>query len=388
MTDLLLKLFVKDSENTGNCEVRKKYGMMAGSVGIACNTLLVTIKMIIGLISGSVSIIADALNNLSDAGSSVVTLLGYKLSATPSDDKHPFGHGRIEYVSGFIVSMIIIFMGFSMAKTSIERIISPESVEFNYLSIAVLILAILVKLWMYLFNMKLSKRISSTTLKATAFDSLSDVFATLTVVIGVIIQMIFNVNIDGYTGLLVALFIFYAGFSTAKDTFSILLGETPAPELVREIESEVMSYDHILGVHDLIVHSYGAGHTIISLHAEVPENGGFLEMHDLIDNIERDLKYKFNCEASIHMDPIVVDDEVINDLRVKVIKIVHDLNENMNIHDFRVVKGPTHWNLIFDIVVPHRFKYTDEDIKQIVLRRVREIDESYNIVVTIDKSYV
>lgn len=388
MTDLLVKLFVKDNENTQSSKVRQNYGIVAGSVGICCNALLVIMKMIVGIISGSVSIIADALNNLSDAASSVVTLLGYKLSSMPSDDKHPFGHGRIEYISGFIVSMVIIFMGFEMATTSIKRIINPEQVEFSYLSIIVLVVAILVKLWMYFFNIKLSKKISSATLKATAFDSLSDVFATLMVVVGVVVYICLGINIDGYAGLLVALFIFYAGFMTAKDTFSLLLGETPDPELVQSIEKEVLSYDNILGVHDLIVHSYGAGNTIISLHAEVPENGGFLEMHDLIDNIERDLKLEFQCEASIHMDPIVVDDEEINALHVKVAKIVRELDEHMTIHDFRFVKGPTHSNLIFDIVVPHRFKYTDAEIKQMVLHRVREIDESYNIVATIDKSYV
>ena len=361
--------------------------MVSGVVGILCNALLCTAKIAAGLLTGAVSIVADGINNLSDGGSCVVSLLGFKMAGKPADDKHPFGHGRIEYVAGLIVSFIIVLMGVELAKTSLDKIFHPEEISFSWITPAVLGISILVKLWMCFFNRKMGDKIDSAVLRATAMDSLSDVAATSAVLAGFVIGYWARVNLDGYLGVLVALFILYTGVSTAKGTLDLLLGEAPDPEFVKQIQQEVLSYPEIIGVHDLIVHNYGPGHIVVSLHAEVPCDVDILKIHDTIDNAERDLKKKFDCEVVIHMDPIITDDKETNEIHQKLSSIVRLLDSRVTIHDFRMVKGPTHTNLIFDIVVPHQFRLTDDQVVESLRQAVKALDARYEIVVNVDKAY-
>ena len=356
-------------------------------MGILCNALLCTAKIAAGLLTGAVSIVADGINNLSDGGSCVVSLLGFKMAGKPADDKHPFGHGRIEYVAGLIVSFIIVLMGVELAKTSLDKIFHPEEISFSWITPAVLGISILVKLWMCFFNRKMGDKIDSAVLRATAMDSLSDVAATSAVLAGFVIGYWARVNLDGYLGVLVALFILYTGVSTAKGTLDLLLGEAPDPEFVKQIQQEVLSYPEIIGVHDLIVHNYGPGHSVVSLHAEVPCDVDILKIHDTIDNAERDLKKKFDCEVVIHMDPIITDDKETNEIHQKLSSIVRLLDSRVTIHDFRMVKGPTHTNLIFDIVVPHQFRLTDDQVVESLRQAVKALDARYEIVVNVDKAY-
>ncbi|MCI9274020.1 MAG: cation transporter [Clostridiales bacterium] len=388
MTKLLIRLFIKNSSQTQDHEVRQRYGLLGGLVGIICNLILFGAKSVAGVLTSSVSITADAFNNLSDAGSSIVTLVGFKMSGKPADDKHPFGHGRIEYISGLMVSMAILLMGIELVRSSFEKIIHPEAAEFNLLSVIILIVSIVIKLWMGLFNRKLGKIIDSATLKATAMDSISDVAATSTVLLGIVISTLTKTSIDGYAGLAVALFILYTGFMTARETLNLLLGEAPSAEFVRAIEKEVLSYEDVVGIHDLIVHNYGPGRSVVSLHAEVPCHIDILKIHDTIDNIERDLKKKFDCECVIHMDPIATDDQKVNSVHQKVAVLVKLIDPSVTIHDFRMVEGTSHTNLIFDVVVPHKFRLNDEQVVDAVRSAVKTMDESYEVVINVDKTYV
>lgn len=387
MTNFLIKHFIPNASDVKSPAVRQRYGVVSGVVGILCNALLCTAKIAAGLLTGAVSIVADGINNLSDGGSCVVSLLGFKMAGKPADDKHPFGHGRIEYVAGLIVSFIIVLMGVELAKTSLDKIFHPEEISFSWITPAVLGISILVKLWMCFFNRKMGDKIDSAVLRATAMDSLSDVAATSSVLAGFVIGYWARVNLDGYLGVLVALFILYTGVSTAKGTLDLLLGEAPDPEFVKQIQQEVLSYPEIIGVHDLIVHNYGPGHSVISLHAEVPCDVDILKIHDTIDNAERDLKKKFDCEVVIHMDPIVTDDKETNEIHQKLSSIVRLLDSRVTIHDFRMVKGPTHTNLIFDIVVPHQFRLTDDQVVESLRQAVKALDARYEIVVNVDKAY-
>lgn len=388
MTKFLLRTFIKDYENVTNHDVRQKYGMLGGFVGITCNIVLFLSKFIAGLLTSSIAITADSFNNLSDAGSSIVTLVGFKLAGAPADNEHPFGHGRIEYISGLIVSMVIILVGVELGKGSVEKIINAEDISFSIISLIILIGSILVKLWLGIFNKSLGERINSATMKATAMDSISDVIATSAVVLSILIYKFTGFNIDGYIGILVALFICYTGIQTAKDTLNPLLGEAPEKEFVKEIEDFVVAYPDIVGVHDLIVHNYGPGRRIISLHAEVPSKIDILKIHDTIDIIERDLHKRFDCEAVIHMDPIVVDDEVLNNTFKKVKQVIKSIDSNFSIHDFRMVTGDTHTNLIFDLEVPFNYKITDKDIKQKISDEIKNINSKYELVISIDKTSV
>lgn len=388
MTKFLLRTFIKDYENVTNHDVRQKYGMLGGFVGITCNIVLFLSKFIAGLLTSSIAITADSFNNLSDAGSSIVTLVGFKLAGAPADNEHPFGHGRIEYISGLIVSMVIILVGVELGKGSVEKIINAEDISFSIISLIILIGSILVKLWLGIFNKSLGERINSATMKATAMDSISDVIATSAVVLSILIYKFTGFNIDGYIGILVALFICYTGIQTAKDTLNPLLGEAPEKEFVKEIEDFVVAYPDIVGVHDLIVHNYGPGRRIISLHAEVPSKIDILKIHDTIDIIERDLHKRFDCEAVIHMDPIVVDDEVLNNTFKKVKEVIKSIDSNFSIHDFRMVTGDTHTNLIFDLEVPFNYKITDKDIKQKISDEIKNINSKYELVISIDKTSV
>ena len=387
MTNFLIKHFIPNASDVKSPAVRQRYGVVSGVVGILCNALLCTAKIAAGLLTGAVSIVADGINNLSDGGSCVVSLLGFKMAGKPADDKHPFGHGRIEYVAGLIVSFIIVLMGVELAKTSLDKIFHPEEISFSWITPAVLGISILVKLWMCFFNRKMGDKIDSAVLRATAMDSLSDVAATSAVLAGFVIGYWARVNLDGYLGVLVALFILYTGVFTAKGTLDLLLGEAPDPEFVKQIQQEVLSYPEIIGVHDLIVHNYGPGHSVVSLHAEVPCDVDILKIHDTIDNAERDLKKKFDCEVVIHMDPIITDDKETNEIHQKLSSIVRLLDSRVTIHDFRMVKGPTHTNLIFDIVVPHQFRLTDDQVVESLRQAVKALDARYEIVVNVDKAY-
>ena len=387
MISLLSKKFIKNSDDFSSPAVRRAYGILCGAVGIFFNILLCCLKFIAASITGSVSIAADALNNLSDAGSSVVTLIGFRLAGQKPDHSHPFGHGRIEYISGFIVSVIIILMGIELGKTSVEKISSGASAEFSLISVIILITAILVKLYMYFYNAGIAKKIDSAAMKATAADSFSDCVATGAVLICTVISKFTYAPIDGWCGIAVSLFILYSGINTAKDTLNPLLGTPPDAEFVNKIHGIVMSYPEISGMHDLIVHNYGPGRVMISLHAEVPQSVNILQIHDTIDNIEHQLATELKCDAVIHMDPIATSDELTISTREKVSELARALDPSITIHDFRMVIGQTHTNLIFDMVIPFNFRLTDDEIKEELSRLVKIISPDYRVVINIDKSY-
>lgn len=387
MINLLVKTFVKDAGNVQDPQVRQRYGTLSGAVGIFLNLLLSAGKMIAGLITGSIAITADAFNNLTDAGSSVVTLVGFRMAGKQADDDHPFGHGRIEYLSGLAVSVVILLVGLELAKSSVEKIIHPEPVEFSWLSAGILIAAICVKLWMSYFNRSLSRRIGSAAMAATATDSLSDAVATSAVLLSAIIGKFTGVNIDAWAGILVALFILRAGWGAAKDTLNPLLGQSPDPELVRDIERTVLAHPQVVGIHDMIIHDYGPGRSMMSLHAEVPAGSDIMEVHDEIDAIERELKAKYHIDASIHMDPIVTGDETISKARKMVSELVREVDPAMTIHDFRMTSGPRHRNLIFDVVVPYSVKSTDDEVRREIERKIRSADPNSFAVIQIDRAY-
>ena len=387
MINLLVKTFVKDAGNVQDPQVRQRYGTLSGAVGIFLNLLLSAGKMIAGLITGSIAITADAFNNLTDAGSSVVTLVGFRMAGKQADDDHPFGHGRIEYLSGLAVSVVILLVGLELAKSSVEKIIHPEPVEFSWLSAGILIAAICVKLWMSYFNRSLSRRIGSAAMAATATDSLSDAVATSAVLLSAIIGKFTGVNIDAWAGILVALFILRAGWGAAKDTLNPLLGQSPDPELVRDIERTVLAHPQVVGIHDIIIHDYGPGRSMMSLHAEVPAGSDIMEVHDEIDAIERELKAKYHIDASIHMDPIVTGDETISKARKMVSELVREVDPAMTIHDFRMTSGPRHRNLIFDVVVPYSVKSTDDEVRREIERKIRSADPNSFAVIQIERAY-
>ncbi len=387
MISLLAKIFIK-KDGVITKQVRKAYGSLCSVVGICLNVLLFGIKYFAGTISGSIAITADAFNNLSDAGSSFITLVGFWYAGKKPDLEHPFGHGRFEYVSGFVVSMAILLMGAELARTSIDKIIHPQQIDTSNLAMAILVISIAVKIYMAFYNKKIGKKIGSAAMEATSMDSLSDTVATTVVLIAMVVMRYTGVNIDGICGVLVAVFILYAGYNAAKETISPLLGKVPETDFVEQIEQIVMSHEGIIGTHDLIVHDYGPGRVMISLHAEVPGNGDIFVLHDKIDLIERELKEKLGCEAVIHMDPIEVDNELVKTVRKQVADQLKKVEETLTIHDFRMVTGPTHTNLIFDIVVPYNIKFTDEEITKQVQEQVQQLDSSYIAVINIDKAYV
>ena len=389
MLNLLIKLFIHDSENCNEPRVRTAYGTLCGIYGIFLNLLLFAGKYAAGLISGSVAIIADAFNNLSDAGSSVITLLGFALAGKKPDPEHPFGHGRIEYITGLAISAIIILVGVDLGKSSIEKIIDPTPVEPGLLPAIILIAAIAVKIYISLYNRRIGRKINSSVMQATALDALTDTISTLVVLISMAVAHFFKVNIDGWAGLFVALFIIYAGYSAAKDTIAPLLGSAPDPDFVRSIEDTVMAHKEILGIHDLFVHDYGPGRTFISLHAEVDGHGDFFGLHDVVDSAESELKEKFGCLATIHMDPIDSANPEINTLRDKVLEALkHNISEDIKIHDFRVVPGPSHTNLIFDAAVPVDFKISDSKLEAMIKETVSSSFSHCFAVVNIDRTAV
>lgn len=384
MIRLLSRLFIKDSENTADPAVRQAWGTLCGIMGIALNLVLFALKYIAGTISGSISVTADAFNNLSDAGSSLISLIGFRLSGKAPDPDHPFGHGRIEYISGLIVAALILVMGFDLAKTSVLRILNPEPVTFSWLSVAILCAAILVKLYMAYYNNSAGRRIASPALRATAADSLSDTAATAVVLAATLFTHFTGIEIDAWCGTAVSLFILYAGIGAARDTLKPLLGQPPEPEFIDDLKQTVKGYPAISGIHDLVVHDYGPGRCMISFHAEVPADGDILEMHDMIDNLELALQERLHCEAVVHMDPIRTGDAA---LRSAVTAIAGQISPDITIHDLRTVSGPTHTNVVFDVVLPAGSSLTEEALKAAFSEKLSALDSRYRTVIRIDRAY-
>ncbi len=388
MITLLSRWFIRDRDHVTDPAVRRAYGQLCGLTGIGLNVLLFIGKFLAGTISGSIAITADAFNNLSDAGSSVITLLGFRLAGRKPDPEHPFGHGRIEYISGLIVSGLILLMGAELAKTSFDKILHPAAVDFSVIAMVILAVSILVKLYMSLYNRQIGKKINSAAMAATAADSISDAISTSAVLAAMLVAKFSGLMIDGYVGMIVAVLILISGVKAAKETIAPLLGQAPETEFVQQIERIVMSHPPICGIHDLVVHDYGPGRVMISLHAEVPAGGDMLELHDVIDNAEIELRRELNCEAVIHMDPIVTDDGITSELRAKVSKLVKTIDERITIHDFRIVPGNTHTNLIFDAVVPFDIGISAQEVSERISRLVSEMDSNYFAVVLVEHSYV
>lgn len=389
MTDLLVKMFVKNYEDTDNISIRTAYGVLASGVGIACNVLLSLAKMMVGMLLHSVSVMADAFNNLSDAGSSIIGLVGVKMAEKPADEDHPFGHGRIEYVAALIVAFLVIEVGFTFFKDSISKIRHPEELRFQMVSIVILGMSILVKLWLGMFNKKLGKKIDSQVMMATAADSLGDVIATAATVVSILFWKVTGINIDGFVGLGVSLVVMWAGIGIARDTLEPLIGEATTPEDYRRIKKFVEKYDGIMGSHDLIVHNYGPGRSMASIHAEVPNNVSIEVSHEIIDRIERDAAKELGIFLVIHMDPLETEDQTVLKVRKKTEKAVEELDSRCSIHDFRMVKGEDQINLIFDLVVPREYSEKKGDELMIrVIERMQEIDKRYQCVITLENSFV
>ena len=386
MIEFLIRRFVPDWQQVQRTDVRERYGTLAAAVGILSNIFLCIIKGLIGLFSGSIAVTADAVNNLSDAGSSVITLLAFKIAGKPADEEHPYGHARMEYISGMAVSFIIILLGLELMGSSFEKILHPEEVGVSALTYLVLIVSIAVKLWQGMFNRNLGKRISSEALQATAADSLNDVFSTGAVLLSTLVYQSTAIPIDGWVGMLVAIFITVSGVKLIMETGSPLLGQAPDPQMVRELEEKITAYDGVIGIHDLQVHNYGPGRVFATVHAEVPANRDILVSHDIIDNIEREVGHEMNLSLVIHMDPVVTDDERLNQLHAQVQQIVAGIDSNLSMHDFRAVFGPTHTNLVFDVVVPPGFSLSDSELSRRIEQQVQTLG-SYFCVITVDHNY-
>lgn len=383
MVTLLAKLWIREEEKT---KVRQQYGMLCGILGIILNLCLFLGKLAAGRIGNSIAITADAVNNLSDAGSSFITLVGFKLAGQKPDTQHPYGHGRIEYISGLAVAAAILLMSYELVKEAFEKIFHPQETEFSLLIAAILVVSIAVKLYMFFYNDSIGKKIDSAAMRATAKDSLSDSAATAVVLFTAIVGHFTNLQIDGYCGLLVAVLIFGAGISAAKDTLNPLLGQKASEEFEQEIEALVMAHEEVCGVHDLFVHDYGPGRQIISLHAEVSADSDILVIHDVIDNIENELRIQLGCDATIHMDPVVTNDSRVSEIKAAVIAVVKELDAHLAIHDFRMVEGSSHTNLIFDVVAPFQFRLSDEELAKELFSRVQEkLGETYFTVIRVDK---
>lgn len=389
MTKLLIRLFVRNWENTDSPAVRESYGKLAGITGVVTNLLLALLKLLSGWFFNSIAIMADAVNNLSDSASSIVTLVGFKLSSKPADAKHPYGHARIEYISGMIVSFIVVVLGVQLAQSSIDKILVPEESSFTWVTIGVLVVSILLKLWQGLFYRKIGKTISSTTLEATSTDSLNDVISTSAVLVGIIITLCTGVNLDGWLGLLVAVLITISGIRLVMETSQPLLGMAPSQELVQSIYSRILSYDGIIGLHDLEVHSYGEGRIFASVHCEVDADQDIMISHDIIDNIERDFLQDSGIHLVIHLDPVQIHDDRTQKLYHQVREMVAQLSPEYSIHDFRVVWGTTHSNLIFDMVVPYGLSQSDDEVARAMGQLIQKhLGKNYFAVVTIDHDYV
>ena len=389
MTDILVKAFIKDYKSITNPEVRMRYGILGGCVGIALNIILCLMKFFVGSVTGSIAITADAVNNLSDAGSSAVTVFGFKMAGKPADREHPFGHGRIEYITAMIVSFIILFMGIELAIQSVNKIRSPEDVKFSLIGAIIIAVSILGKLWLALFNKKLGKRIDSPAMTAVVADSLSDIAATSVTLLALILSNFFpSLHIDGWLGILVACFVLKAGVDIFRDTLSSLIGKPPSKELVEELKNKILSYDHVSGIHDLIMHNYGPDSFFATVHVEIPSDIDVMVGHDIIDHIENDIKKEMGIELTIHYDPLAVNNERVTELREMTEKIVKNINPELSIHDFRVVDGSTITNLIFDVVIPYGFSQTPNEIIRDISLKISEVNSSYFAVIKAEHSFV
>ncbi len=387
MTNLLIRLFIKNHENTANLAVRQRYGKLAGIVGILSNLLLCIMKICVGLFSGSIAVIADGVNNLADASSSIITLIGFKLSSLPEDQKHPYGHARIEYLTGLFISILIIVIGVQLLRTSIGKILEPEAVHFSYITVIMLIAAIIIKLWQTLFNVKIGRRIDSIALMATAADSRNDVISTSAVLASLLITEFSGLQTDGYMGCLVALFILWSGIQLIRETTSPLLGEAPDEELVKSIIEITEREPGVLGIHDLMVHNYGPGKVFASMHIEVDADGNLMKSHDMIDNIERIVKETLHIEFVVHMDPVRTDDPLIETLKAVISDALSEIEGVDSIHDFRIVTGPTHTNIIFDAVLTADCKTPEKEILATATAAAKSQDENYFVVITFDRAY-
>jgi len=385
---LLAGIFVKNKDNIGDASVRRAYGVLSSVVGIVLNILLFCGKYAVGMLIGSVAVKADAINNITDAGSSIVTLLGFKFAGSSPDDDHPFGHGRYEYIAGFVVSIVILLMGVETAKSSVEKILAPTPVEGGTVAVIIMAAAILVKLYMFAYNRRLGVKLDSAALKAVAADSISDCAATLVVLITTVVSKVTGLALDGWGGLAVALFILYSGVNAARDTLSPLLGKAPDKELVQEIERIILAHEEVIGIHDLMVHDYGPGRLVISVHGEVSGTGDIFKLHDVIDCIEEELNEKLGCESIIHMDPIDTDDKRVAEMREAVAAIARAISPEITIHDFRMVPGDSHTNLIFDLVLPHRFELSGEEASRRVCEAVSACWPDHKCVIKAEQSYI
>lgn len=389
MTELLVKFFIKDRENTENAKVRTSYGILSSLVGIACNVLLFATKLIIGFLINSISVMADAFNNLSDAASSIISFFGVKLAGRPADKEHPFGHGRFEYISALAIAFIILQVGFQLLQTSFQKVLHPEALTVNPYLVVILGVSVLLKVWMMLFNRKLGKRINSTVMLATSADSRNDVIVTTGTIISTIIAGLTGWKIDGYMGLLVSIFVMISGIRIAKDTLEPLLGQAVEREVYKKISSMVESYEGICGTHDLIIHNYGPTHRMATIHAEVPNNVGFEHAHETIDQIERDILDKLDIFLVIHMDPIEVNDTKVLEKKDMVLNFVKEQEAKATIHDFRIVNGEHQISLIFDLVIPH--SYTKEEEQKLLSKIVEEMrlqDQRHQCIITMEKSFI
>lgn len=387
--NILVKKFIKNSEDVENPVVREAYGLLASIVGIVCNICLFLVKFFIGIVMGSISVMADAFNNLSDAASSIISFIGVKLANRPADKEHPFGHGRYEYIAAFIVSFLVLEVAFSCFKSSFSKILHPEAMDFQLVLVLILCLSVGVKIWLARFNKKLGTKINSNVMKATAADATGDVLITSATILSLIISNITNFNIDGFMGVAVSIFVFLSGINIAKDTLEPLLGEAIDKELYTKITNKVESYEMIIGSHDLVVHNYGPSHTMATIHCEVPNNVEMEAAHEVIDKIERDVLREENIFLVIHMDPVEVNNEKVTELKEKVSDLVKSLEEKATIHDFRVVNGEHHINLIFDLVVPHIYsEKREQELLLQVISEIKKLDERYDCVISIENSFV
>ncbi len=387
MTKLIIKIFLKN-KNPDTASGRESYGRIAGIVGIICNLLLSVLKFIVGTVSNSVSITADATNNIADAGSSIITLVGFRLSEKPADEDHPYGHARIEYITGLIISFLILLIGYDIFKSSVNKIIHPEESVFSWVTVIILVSSIVVKLWLSRFNKILGKQIKSTALEATAADSRNDCISTAAVLVATIISHFTSLNLDGFMGVGVAIFILVSGIGLVKETIGPLLGQAPSKEMYEKIERKILSYENVLGVHDLLVHSYGPGSYFASAHIEMDAKIDVLVCHDIMDKIERDFSKQLNIHLVVHLDPTVLDCEETNELKEVVRGILYDIDPVITFHDFRVVVGDKAKNVLFDIVVPPSYKYTDKELKDIIKNRVNEAGKgNLYAVIVVDRSY-
>ena len=387
MIPISARFFVKNREQVDDPKVRLAYGTFCGALGIALNLCLFAGKFLAGTLAASVAVTADAFNNLSDAGSSLISLIGFKLAARKPDPEHPFGHGRFEYIASFIISMLILLMGFELGKSSVEKILHPQPVDYSALTFAILVISVAVKLYMYLYNHQIGAKIQSASMKATAMDSVSDAVSTTAVLLSAILAKLFSLSLDGWMGLVVAGFILYTGYQSAKETIDVILGEPPTAEFVKQVEDIVLSKDGIYGIHDMIVHNYGPGRTFVTLHTEVPSDGDIVAIHDTIDHIEWEIDTKLGCLATIHMDPLDLRDEETLREREMVEKILKDIDPAITFHDFRMVSGPTHTNVIFDIVVPYGYPVSDHELTEKIAGKIHAENKERFAVITVDKDF-